>query len=421
MAWETLFEKYDILNRIDEKGTFAISADQIREFREPRLMAKFDHKINLPRIFAANGLSILPVSRGDYVISHFQAYHTFESSEKKAEKASLPSHLKSLNPNHIPSEAIALNCALASGILADFLEEPSLYSTVSGRMGSETFSFDIFNTRKQENTHLKVNNAQIEIDAAVEGLESLALIEAKRDISEDFLVRQLYYPFRAWKERIPKRIRPVFLVYSNGIFSLYEYQFCHPSEYHSLRLIRQKNYTIEDTHIRKADLAALIANTVPDPEPAVSFPQADRLERVINLCELLSERAMSREEVTQEYAFDIRQTNYYTDAGRYLGFLEKNYREGHKPYYRLTAAGTELMKLPYCRRQLGIAQAILRHKVFCDGARVWLQRGELPDRKTVMELMKNAALYRVESESTFFRRASTVSSWLQWIAGLLES
>ncbi|WP_253291116.1 transcriptional regulator [Acetivibrio sp. MSJd-27] len=421
VAWEALFEKYDILSRIDETGAFAISADQIREFREPRLMAKFDHKINLPRIFTANGLSILPVSRGDYVISHFQAYHPFEPSEKKVEKASLPPHLQSLNPNRIPSEAIALNCALASGILADFLEEKSLYSTVSGRMGSETFSFDIFHTRKQENINLTVKNAQIEIDAAVEGLESLALIEAKRDISEDFLVRQLYYPYRAWRERISKRIRPVFLVYSNGIFSLYEYQFYHPLEYHSLRLIRQKNYTIEDTLIRREDLVSLVMHTVPEPEPEIAFPQADSLERVINLCELLSDRPMSREEVTQEYAFDIRQTNYYTDAGRYLGFIEKDYGQGHKPYYQLTAAGAGLMKLPYCQRQLGIVQALLRHKVFRDGMRIWLQCGELPGRKRVIELMKRADLYHVESESTFYRRASTVTSWLQWTAGLLEN
>ena len=47
------------------EGRFLISADQIREYREPRLMAKFDHRVNLPQIFAENGLAILPVSRGD--------------------------------------------------------------------------------------------------------------------------------------------------------------------------------------------------------------------------------------------------------------------------------------------------------------------------------------------------------------------
>ncbi|MBQ3566120.1 MAG: transcriptional regulator, partial [Oscillospiraceae bacterium] len=47
-----MFDKYDILNRIDMNGSFRISAAQIREYREPRLMAKFDHTVNLPGIFS---------------------------------------------------------------------------------------------------------------------------------------------------------------------------------------------------------------------------------------------------------------------------------------------------------------------------------------------------------------------------------
>ena len=55
-AWENLFEKYHILNEIKQNGKFTISAEQIKEFREPRLMTKFDHKINLPQIFFQNNL-----------------------------------------------------------------------------------------------------------------------------------------------------------------------------------------------------------------------------------------------------------------------------------------------------------------------------------------------------------------------------
>ena len=58
-----------------------------------------------------------------------------------------------------------------------------------------------------------MDHAQIEIDAAFEGADCLALIEAKRDLSEDFLIRQLYYPFRVWSARVHKRVRPVFLVW----------------------------------------------------------------------------------------------------------------------------------------------------------------------------------------------------------------
>ena len=135
IAWEKLFEKYDILKRIDNHGQYKISAAQIKEFREPRLMAKFDHTINLPKIFLDNQLAILPITRGDYIISHFDAYHKFEENNAPIKKVSLPTYIQSLDLNNIPSETIALNCAAAAGIISDFLQDENLISTVSGRMG----------------------------------------------------------------------------------------------------------------------------------------------------------------------------------------------------------------------------------------------------------------------------------------------
>ena len=58
LAWDKLFDKYDILTEIDRKGYFEISSVQINEFREARLATKFDHKINLPKLFKENYLSI---------------------------------------------------------------------------------------------------------------------------------------------------------------------------------------------------------------------------------------------------------------------------------------------------------------------------------------------------------------------------
>lgn len=417
-AWEALFDKYDILSRIEKEGTFFISASQIKEYREPRLMAKFDHRINLPQIFSKNRLAILPVSRGDYVISHFQAYQEFEVFTNSVQYAALPPDLQSLTQNHIPSETIAINCALACGILADFLEEDTLYSTVSGRMGSGQFQFHIENTLTNSQTPIAVNNSQIEIDAAFEGLHSLSLIEAKRDLSEDFLVRQLYYPFRVWSSRVTKKVRPVFLVYSNGIFSLYEYSFLDPYSYNSLVLVKHKNYSIEDMAIETADLKAVAKQTQPVPEPEISFPQANSFERVINICELLCSRNLSREQVTEEYAFDIRQTNYYTDAARYLGLVKKHYEDGRKPVYSLSDEGNRIMGLPYRKRQLAFCEAILKHRVFRETFLLCMKHNSIPDTGTIVSIMQESNLYRVESMSTFVRRSSTVSGWIHWMLGL---
>jgi len=77
-AWKLLFDKYKILDAIDTHGYFQIDAAQINEFREARLMTKFDHKANLPELFSKHNLAILPITRGSYIISRFDAYKEIE-------------------------------------------------------------------------------------------------------------------------------------------------------------------------------------------------------------------------------------------------------------------------------------------------------------------------------------------------------
>lgn len=380
-------------------------------------MTKFDHKVNLPTIFSKNQLAILPITRGDYVISSFQAYKEFEEPSSEIERISIPSHIQSLMPQFLLSETIALNCANACGILEDFLEDEGLMATVSGRMSSGEFDFNI-NT-KLGTRIVSVSNSQIEIDAAYEGVNYLSLFEAKRDLSEDFLVRQLYYPFRVWNNRVTKPVKSVFLVFSNGIFNLYQYEFSDPQNYSSLKLIKQKNYMIA-TEITLMDIQNLL-NRVPEVQEAnITFPQADTISRVINLVELLNDKPVSKSSITSRYAFNSRQTNYYTDAGRYLGLIEKYY-EDNDIQFRLSEKGHRIMNLPYRERQLAIASQILEHRPFRETLRLHLQNGVMPDKKIISQIMKDSNLYGVASDSTYTRRASTVMNWVSWILGLIES
>lgn len=416
-AWENLFEKYHILSELEQNGHFIISAGQIKEFREPRLMTKFDHKVNLPAVFSENHLSILPITRGDYIISSFSAYQDFPEPAAAVQRVSIPPQLQSLMPQFLVSEAIALNCANACGILQDFLEEDVLAPTVSGRMSSGSFYFSIDTARGPKS--VSVSNSQIEIDAAYEGIHSLSLFEAKRDLSDDFLIRQLYYPFRVWNDRVTKTVKPVFLVFSNGIFYLYQYRFSDPQNYNSLCLVKQKNYAIA-AEICRSDIERLLQTVPLADEPAISFPQADRMSRIINLIELLYEKPMTKQEITSQYAFDERQTNYYTDAGRYLGLIDKTHDENGRILFRLSPLGQHIMKLEYRERQLAVVTRILMHRVFHETLKLYFQCGEIPDKRTVIQIMKRSGLYHVESDTTYLRRSSTVIGWIRWVLGLIE-
>jgi len=52
-----VFKKYNILEKIKEDGYFEITSTQINEFREARLMTKFDNQKTLPSLFKENKTS----------------------------------------------------------------------------------------------------------------------------------------------------------------------------------------------------------------------------------------------------------------------------------------------------------------------------------------------------------------------------
>lgn len=419
-AWQLLFEKYNILNEVKKKGFFKITAKQINEYREARLMTKFDNSANLPELFKDNNLAILPITSNSYMIAKFQTYQEFEKSEdEEVIKINFPDYIQSLDYNNITSEALAINCAYITQILENFLDEEALVPTISGKMGSGNFEFKI-NKNEGENEYINVavQNSRIEIDGGFEGVNSLALIEAKNVISDDFMVRQLYYPYRLWKNKINKPVRPIYMVYSNGIFNVYEYKFENDEDYSSIKFVKSKKYSIEDTEIEITDIENIfngIKNF--ENEPEIAFPQADSFERVINLCELLSDEPKTRNEITENYAFDERQTNYYADAGRYLGLIDKERIDGNI-IFDLTDTGRKILNLKYKQRQLEYIKLILNHKVFYEYLKLYFERAEKPLTIDTIEIMKHCDLYNIESESTYKRRASTVRGWVEWIIEL---
>lgn len=417
-AWEKLFVKYKILEKVRRKGFFIITAKQINEIqREARLMTKFDHSVNLPNLFSENKLAILPITRGSYIISKFEAYKILEQSGDEIIKVSLPQYIESIDYNNLTSESMALNCAYVSSILSDFLEDKQLVPTVSGRMSSGTFSFYLRNTEINSKMKIDVKNSQIEIDGGFEGEKKLAIIEAKLFISEDFLIRQLYYPFRLWSEKVSKKIVPVFMIYSNGVFNLYEYEFEDPENYNSLVLVKQKNYSLEAVEITLADIINVMKKIKYIEEPKVPFPQADNFKRIINLCEILSKGDMTKDEITLNYAFTERQTKYYTDAARYLGLINKSVKN-HEITFSLNPEGYKILHLDYKQRQLKLVEAILKHKTFGETFKLYLRYRNIPSKKEIVNIMKEAKLYNISSFSTFDRRASTVRGWIKWILDL---
>jgi len=96
-AWQLIFDKHKILNSVLNEGRFEITAAKLNEFREARLMTKIDHRSQLPKLFADNNLSILPISRGGYVIGAFETFCDFNTDDVDESSIEFPTFLESID------------------------------------------------------------------------------------------------------------------------------------------------------------------------------------------------------------------------------------------------------------------------------------------------------------------------------------
>ena len=417
-AWVELIKKYDIENIVKRKGYFQINSKQIKEYKEPRLMAKWDSSDCLPKVLQDKHLNILPESRSSYVMGDFLLYQEIPELKEHVSKMAhvdLPEY-ESIDIHHVHSEANAIHVMTLTGILDDFLQVERNVATFSGRMGTGNFDFyvDTFYGGKQ---NIHVSKAQCEIDGGFENDDSVVIIEAKNVVHRDFHIRQLYYPYRLWKEKVKKPIRLVFSVYSNMIYRLFEYRFDEIEDYSSISLVKSKNYSLQDTTITQEDLLSVrkdteITENDDKDKRKVSFPQANVMEKVISLMENLYHNPMTKQQIAELMNFDERQSDYYYNAGCYLELFQKAENNDRE----LTRLGERVFKMNYKERQLHIVSLILKHKIFADFFDSIINTGSLPNKKEIEERM--IALNICNNCDTLSRRANSVLGWLKWIFNL---
>jgi hypothetical protein len=130
---------------------------------------------------------------------------------------------------------------------------------------------------------------------------------------------------------------------------------------------------------------------------------------------------LTKEEITQSYDFDARQTDYYSNAGKYLGLLEtgKDPLNGQIGCF-LTNKGKQVFNTNLIERQKEFVKLIVSHSVFKQTLKLYLDNGEMPSKNEIVDVMKHSNLHKVGSETTYFRRASTITGWTNWIMSQIE-
>ena len=213
-SWEKIFEDLQVLKHDFMKAPFAISAEQIKQCvknfsktsqKEVRILCKQDSKDERPQIFIDNGLFILPIKNGEYIICKGEGYVDIPviNAPPQIYESKLDFELKSAKVGN--SEMQHLDFAYASSIIRTFLGDDSLVLSIRGRKYTPKFCF---NTNLYQN--IEVQSVQTEVDSGFEGRNKIVLVEAKNSQATNVIIRQLYYPMRQWQIHTQKEVVTLF-------------------------------------------------------------------------------------------------------------------------------------------------------------------------------------------------------------------
>ena len=419
--WKFLFEKYRIAEHVDKHGYFDIRASQFKDNHlEARLHTKVDHSHQLPPIMKSTGTSILTLTNSSWRIGRFEIFEklpAWTTPDHTVKTKSLPQWLESLTRTGITGEGALVNAAAAAGILKDFAGE-DLLPTITGKGRSATFDFKVRNT-SGGSTPINVKSAQIEVDAGFEGRNALVLLEAKRHLSLDFNVRQLFYPYLTYSSRVHKPVRPVFITLANDVFDLTEFAFDDPTNLSSIRLVASARYMLTDSTVSEKEILqialALDANPIPRPSNAAPFPQADDLERIIDMTEFVAAEPRSLDDITNLYEFSPRQSDYYFSAARYLGLGEVVKGSDGLNYRQVTALGSNIAKMPYSEKRLALAKLILEIPAIREIYLAYVENQQMMPKSAAEAAVAKWSAAEGFSGSTVGRRTQTVTAWVRWL------
>jgi len=250
-SWEKIFSDYEILNHNFDESPFPLTAQQIKVScqnfkrtteKEVRILCKHDSRENLPKIMADNGLFLLPVKNGEYVIVKGQGF--FDIPNISGEPIDYPASKLAFIPTTSfvgNSEMQHVDYAYAISIIRTFLDDDSLVLTVRGRKYTPQFSFRV---GKQTIT---TKSVQTEVDAGYEGKYKFVIVEAKNSETTNTIIRQLFYPYRQWSAHLNTEHKEVVLVFfekRESDYLLWRYKFKDKNDYNSIELVSSAKYRV---------------------------------------------------------------------------------------------------------------------------------------------------------------------------------
>jgi len=397
-AWKNIFEHFNLLDEVKDKGFANISADEIKSVdgKEARLMCKVDFRENLPTIMRENELSILAIKNGLYKISKNDPFiDVHRDINTKIVEIPAPKNLLSIDPFNIKSESGALDIAAISGML-DYVFKQESKLSIRGRLRG-SFNFDI------NGTNYDIEGVQIEVDGGYESKDTIHLIEAKIGFKNNINIRQLLYPKLYWDKEVggKKEVKSYLFYLQDDIYRFIPYQV----DGGIGRLDHTKEVAFVFKTVKKEFSLYTIKVDQENVDLSVPFPQADRFETINTMLIIISQaECISKEELKMEFDIVDRQIDYYFNV---LKWLRVCVEVGN--CLVLTKRGKKIIDLEFKDRIYELAKIVFSEPIMND---------VLNDKEP---LSKDFEKYSVKSQSTIKRRLTTVRAWIKYFKDQLQS
>lgn len=185
---------------------------------EPRLLCKMDTLESRPDIFKENGICLLSVKNGVYVLLkeniyiHLNTYKTAPNIIRETSDSML------LNIGN--SEMTILDKLRYNNVLEHIIGEKILYGPLLG--GRHRCEFDT----NVGDISLSIKGAQYETDGCYETENTVCIVEVKSVSCKNFNIRQLYFPFREVYKKVTNRKKIISLfIYKDRERNIHIYKY----------------------------------------------------------------------------------------------------------------------------------------------------------------------------------------------------
>ena len=248
-VWKHIFKEI----KYDGKSDIIVTANQIKGCKktwtetnnqfEPRLLCKQDSNTDRPEIFKENGLCIIAVKNGEYLLTKNSIYYDLVYPKTKIIEINKNDDSVLLNIGN--SETSLIDNLRYSGLFEkkQYLGEPILYGSLLNGRHRCTFETKIGNKT------ISICGAQFETDACYESKNKILLIEGKsvNDV-KSFNIRQLYYPYRTIYDVVKDKKEIISLFINRdkkGIIHIWKFQFENPLVMTSIKSIGYNAYEFD--------------------------------------------------------------------------------------------------------------------------------------------------------------------------------